>query len=111
MVRTQLTHENVQKSMSTTLPRSSDRVSGGLLSQPSIPTKLGASWRSLTGNTEPSLLEAVAGGAGMRITVAVTATTTSTATAASARRYRDIACPHYTIPTLNEHYGPGPACA
>ena len=42
MVRTQLTHENVQKSMSTTLPRRSARVSGVLLSQPSMPVKSGA---------------------------------------------------------------------
>ena len=42
MVRTQLTHEKVQKSTSTTLPRSPPRVSGGLLIQPSSPVKSAA---------------------------------------------------------------------
>ena len=86
MVRTQLTHENVQKSMSTTLPRRSARVSGVVLSQPSMPVKSGAGCRALTGWTWPPVLDAVAGGGGMRTTVNSTAATMNTATAASARR-------------------------
>ena len=88
MVRTQLTHENVQKSMSTTLPRRSARVSGVVLSQPSMPVKSGARCAALTGSTCPPVLDAVAGGVGLRTTVKSTAATMSTATVASARRYR-----------------------
>ena len=88
MVRTQLTHENVQKSMRTTLPRRSARVSGGLLSQPSMPVKSGASGRSLTGMHLVAGVDAVAGGVGSLTTVKSTAATISTATVARASRYR-----------------------
>ena len=85
MVRTQLTHEKVQKSMSTTLPRRSARVSGVVLSQPSMPVKSGAPrGAALTGSTWPPVLDAVAGGVGSRTTVKSTAATISTATVASA---------------------------
>ncbi len=86
MVRTQLTHEKVQKSMRTTLPLRSASVSGGLLSHPSMPVKFGAAARSLTGCTWPPVLDAVAAGGGLLTTVKSTAATISTATVARARR-------------------------
>ena len=52
MVRVQLTQEKVQKSMSTTLPRSSARVSGGLLIQRTIPVKSGTCSRPEEGASD-----------------------------------------------------------
>ena len=105
MVRTQLTHEKVQKSMSTTLPRRSARVSGGVLSHPSMPVKSGAPTRWPTGSTSPPVVDAVAGGVGSRTTVKSTAATISAATVARAARYRVTwARRHCTASLLRNHY-------
>src|ERR1035438_8288695 len=109
MVRTQLTHEKVQKSMSTTLPRRSARVSGVVLSHPSIPVKSGATTRWLTGSTSPPVLDAVAGGVGSCTTVKSTAATMSAAMDARAARYRVTwSRRDCTASLLRNHYDPGP---
>ena len=87
MVRTQLTHENVQKSMSTTLPRRSARVSGVVLSHPSMPVKSGAAVALADGQTWPPA-DAVAAGGGLLTTVKSTAAAIATAMVARASRYR-----------------------
>ncbi len=55
-----------------------------------MPVKSGAGWREATGRTIPPVVEAVAGGGGLRTTVTRIAATITTAMVARATRYRVI---------------------
>jgi len=95
MVRTQLTHENVQKSTSTTRPRRPASVRGGLLIQPSIPAKSGAATRSLAGSSvdpEPAERTGLPNGRNTASAIAANATAATTMRPA---RYRFIVLSTY----------------
>ncbi len=86
-MRTQLTHENVQKSTRTTLPRSPSTVSGLLLIQPSRPVNSAAVMRWSVGMSAALPLPvAELGGALRRRPVTRTAATTTPARAVRAQR-------------------------
>ncbi len=110
-MRTQLTQEKVQKSMSTTLPRRSASVSGVVFSHPSMPVKPGAGERSLTGKTCPPAFDEEVAGAGLLTTVKSTAAAITRATVTRAVRYRfTLVHQHSTGSVLRDHYEPCPVC-
>ncbi len=87
MVRTQLTHEKVQKSTSTTLPRRPLTVSGGLLIQPSRPVNSAAPMRWSVGMSAALPLPVAAVGGALRTSVVTSrAAITSPASPVSAHR-------------------------